>query len=104
MARSRSSCGKRFGDGKEYRYWSRRARGDRTIQRQILYLGEIDDSQYSQCTAWCRAFKTMKDSSALRQGPTGLPEDVALAGFYFTRVQVWALQKTSTQPETSSVF
>ena len=40
---------KRIKDGKERRYWSivenRRARGDRVVQRQVLYLGEINDSQ-----------------------------------------------------------
>ena len=42
-------------DGKEHRYWSivenRRVSGGRTVQRQVLYLGEINDSQRA---AWCR--------------------------------------------------
>ncbi len=36
-------------DGKRHRYWSivenRRVRGNRIVQRQVLYLGEINDSQ-----------------------------------------------------------
>ena len=36
-------------DGKEHRYWSivenRRIGGDRVVQRPLLYLGEINDSQ-----------------------------------------------------------
>ena len=36
-------------DGKEHRYWSivenRRVSGGRTVQRQVLYLGEINDGQ-----------------------------------------------------------
>ena len=36
-------------DGKEHRYWSivenRRLSGGRTMQRHVLYLGEINDSQ-----------------------------------------------------------
>jgi hypothetical protein len=36
-------------DGKEHRYWSivenRRVSGGRTVQRHVLYLGEINDSQ-----------------------------------------------------------
>ena len=36
---------KRIKDGKEHRYWSvvenRRVSGGKTIQRQVLYLGEI---------------------------------------------------------------
>ena len=36
-------------DGKEHRYWSivenRRVSGGRTVQRHVLYLGEINDTQ-----------------------------------------------------------
>ncbi|MHB2007761.1 MAG: hypothetical protein ACYCOX_06900, partial [Acidobacteriaceae bacterium] len=36
-------------DGKDHRYWSvvenRRVSGNRTVQRHVLYLGEINDSQ-----------------------------------------------------------
>ena len=43
-------------DGKEHRYWSivenRRVSGGRTVQRHVLYLGEINDSQQA---AWCHA-------------------------------------------------
>ena len=42
-------CKKRFKDGKEHRYWSVvencRVSGGRVVQRQVLYLGEINDSQ-----------------------------------------------------------
>ena len=42
-------------DGKEHRYWSivenRRVSGGRTVQRHVLYLGEINDSQQE---AWRR--------------------------------------------------
>ena len=39
-------CKRRFKDGKEHRYWSvvENVRGGRVVQRQILYLGEINDS------------------------------------------------------------
>jgi len=41
---------KRFEDGKEHRYWStvenRRMPNKRVVQRQVLYLGEINDSQH----------------------------------------------------------
>ena len=47
-------CKKRFKDGKEHRYWSVvenvRVSGGRVVQRQVLYLGEINDSQRA---AWC---------------------------------------------------
>ena len=39
---------KRFKDGKEHRYWSvvenRRVAGGRSVQKTLLYLGEIDDT------------------------------------------------------------
>ena len=40
---------RRFKDGKEHRYWSivesKRCSGGKVVQRQVLYLGEINDSQ-----------------------------------------------------------
>jgi hypothetical protein len=48
----------RHKDGKEHRYWSivenRRSTQGRVVQRQVLYLGEINDSQRA---AWCRALR-----------------------------------------------
>lgn len=42
-------CHRRFKDGKEHRYWSivesRRCSAQRIVQRHVLYLGEINDSQ-----------------------------------------------------------
>ena len=39
----------RLKDGKEHRYWSivesKRCAGGKVVQRQVLYLGEINDSQ-----------------------------------------------------------
>ena len=39
-------------DGKEHRYWSivenRRVSGGRTVQRHVLYLGEINDEPESR--------------------------------------------------------
>ncbi len=49
-------CKMRRKDGKEHRYWSVvenvRVGGGRVVQRQVLYLGEINDSQRA---AWCRS-------------------------------------------------
>jgi len=46
---------RRFKDGKEHRYWSlvenKRCAGGKVVQRAVLYLGEINDSQRE---AWCR--------------------------------------------------
>ena len=47
---------KRYKDGKEHRYWSivenKRLPNGKVCQRQVLYLGEINDSQK---TGWCKA-------------------------------------------------
>jgi transposase len=63
-------------DGKEHRYWSivenRRVAGGRTVQRHVLYLGEINDSQRA---AWCQAIEAF-DESGQRSRQTALfPED-----------------------------
>ena len=47
-------CNRRLKDGKEHRYWniveSKRCAGGKVVQRNVLYLGEINDSQHE---AWC---------------------------------------------------
>jgi len=51
-------------DGKEHRYWSivesRRCAGGRVVQRPVLYLGEINDSQHA---AWCRVIEGFDEGS-----------------------------------------
>src|SRR6202790_4836085 len=51
-------------DGKEHRYWSivesRRCAGGRVVQRPVLYLGEINDSQHA---AWCRMIEGFDEGS-----------------------------------------
>src|ERR1700757_2812868 len=51
-------------DGKEHRYWSivesRRCAGGRVVQRPVLYLGEINDSQHA---AWCRLIEAFDEGS-----------------------------------------
>ena len=68
-------CKRRFKDGKEHRYWSVvencRVRGGRVIQRQVLYLGEINDSQRA---AWCRSIEVVEGRSRARQMAL-FPED-----------------------------
>ena len=58
----------RFKDGKEHRYWSivesRRTSRGRAVQRQVLYLGEINDCQRS---AWCRALEVFGEDLTPRQ-------------------------------------
>jgi hypothetical protein len=51
-------------DGKEHRYWSivesRRCAGGRVVQRPVLYLGEINDSQHA---AWCHVIEAFDERS-----------------------------------------
>ncbi len=55
---------RRFKDGKEHRYWSvmenRRNPDGRVVQRQVLYLGEINDNQRA---AWCRSIEVLRGDS-----------------------------------------
>ena len=62
-------CKRRFKDGKEHRYWSvvenvRVRGGRRVVQRHILYLGEINDSQRA---AWCRSIEVVEGKSRSRR-------------------------------------
>jgi len=51
-------------NGKEHRYWSivesRRCTGGRVVQRPVLYLGEINDSQHG---AWSRVIEAFDEES-----------------------------------------
>ena len=55
----------RFKDGKEHRYWSivesRRTASGRVVQRHVLYLGEINDSQKA---AWCKTIEVFDEGGA----------------------------------------
>ena len=58
-------CKRRLKDGKEHRYWniveSKRCAGGKVVQRQVLYLGEINDSQHE---AWCRVIEAFDEDTA----------------------------------------
>ena len=55
-------------DGKEHRAWSvvenRRVQGGRVVQRQVLYLGEINDSQRA---GWSRAIEAFDEGGRSTQ-------------------------------------
>ncbi len=74
-------CKTRRKDGKEHRSWSlvenRRVRGGRVVQRQVLYLGEINDSQQA---AWRRSIEVFADGQAWPRQMALFPEDRALPG------------------------
>jgi hypothetical protein len=66
----------RFKDGKVHRYWSivetRRVQGKRVVQRQVLYLGEINDSQKA---AWCKTIEVLREDHGQRVQMALFPED-----------------------------
>ncbi|MDE2379363.1 IS1634 family transposase [Bradyrhizobium sp.] len=55
---------RRFKDGKHHRYWNivenRRCAGGKVVQRQVLYLGEINDSQVA---GWSRAIEAFDEDA-----------------------------------------
>ena len=63
-------------DGKLHRYWSivenHRGEGRRVIQRQVLYLGEINDSQKA---AWCRSIEVFESGTGHWRQVALFPED-----------------------------
>jgi hypothetical protein len=89
-------------DGKEHRYWSivenRRVAGGRTVQRHVLYLGEINDSQRS---AWCQTIEAFDDGGQGARQIALFPEDrvapplkcdvvhVRLSGMRLRRPRQW---------------
>jgi len=80
-------CHRRFKDGKEHRYWSivesRRCSGQRIVQRHVLYLGEINDSQKE---SWLKCIEVFDASSqqqvrlALFPSDRAIPEHAAECG------------------------
>jgi transposase len=67
---------RRVKDGKEHRYWiiveNRRCRGNRVVQRQVLYLGEINDQQRA---AWCRSIDVVQEDARKAHQIAIFPED-----------------------------
>jgi transposase len=62
-------------DGKEHRYWSvvenRRVTGGGTVQRHVLYLGEINDSQQA---AWSEAIEVFDEGDQITKQVALFPE------------------------------
>ena len=67
---------KRKKDGKEHRYWSivenRRVGGGRVVQRPLLFLGEINDSQE---LAWRKSIAVLEEGAAAPRPLSLFPED-----------------------------
>jgi transposase len=70
---------RRFKDGKEHRYWNivenRRCASGKVVQRQVLYLGEINDSQRE---AWCRVIDAFDEDAQRRTQLALFPADRAV--------------------------
>src|SRR6266852_4285418 len=67
---------RRFKDGKEHRYWNivenKRCAGGKVVQRQVLYLGEINDSQFE---AWCQLIDAFDEGSRRHRQLALFPAD-----------------------------
>jgi hypothetical protein len=65
-------------DGKRHRYWSvvesRRVAGNRLVQRPLLYLGEINDSQEA---AWRKSIAVLEEGSGQPRTLSLFPDDRA---------------------------
>lgn len=72
-------CHRRIKDGKEHRYWSiaekRRCAGGRVVDRHLLYLGEINDSQQA---AWLRCIEAFEVDSQRQLRLALFPADRAI--------------------------
>jgi transposase len=67
---------RRFKDGKEHRYWNivenKRCAGGKVVQRQVLYLGEINDGQRE---AWCQTIDAFDEGSRRHRQLALFPAD-----------------------------
>jgi transposase len=95
-------CNRRTKDGKAHCYWSivenRRCSGGRVVQRPVLYLGEINDSQRE---AWARSIEAFDEAAGCQTklrlfaaedpGAAGLAEavQVRLSDFVLRRPRQW---------------
>ena len=72
-------CHRRFKDGKEHRYWSiaekRRVSARRTIDRHVLYLGEINDSQRA---SWLKSIEAFDETRGSQRKLALFPSDRAV--------------------------
>ena len=69
-------CHHRFKDGKEHRYWSivekLRVSGERTVDRHVLYLGGINDSQRE---AWLKTIEAFDEDRQEQRSLALFPAD-----------------------------
>jgi transposase len=87
---------RRFKDGKEHRYWNivenKRCAGGKVVQRQVLYLGEINDGQRD---AWCQLIEAFDEGSQRHRQLALFPADrevPACADGYGVKVRLDAME------------
>jgi hypothetical protein len=72
-------CHRRLKDGKEHRYWSieekHRCADGRAVDRHVLYLGEINDSQQE---SWLRCIEAIEEGSQRQLRLALFPADQAI--------------------------
>jgi len=80
---------RRFKDGKEHRYFSveesRRLQSGKVVQRRVLYLGEINDTQQA---AWRKTLEVFDESEQRYLTLSLFPEDREIPADAVTSVQV----------------
>jgi hypothetical protein len=90
-------CNRRFKDGKEHRYWNiveaHRVASGRTVQRQVLYLGEINDKQQ---TSWQRTIDLFTEGEDRSQQVALFAEDSPTP--QSDEEVVYPLERTGTAP------
>lgn len=87
---------RRFKDGKEHCYWSivenKRCAGGKVVQRQVLYLGEINDGQRQ---AWCNLIEAFDEGARRHRQLALFPADRELpdcARGYGVQVRLEAME------------
>jgi transposase len=87
---------RRMKNGKEHRYWSivesKRCAGGKVVQRPVLYLGEINDSQHA---AWCRVIETLDEDNQRYRQLALFPADRSVPEYakgYGVQVRLEAMQ------------
>ncbi len=90
---------RRCKDGKEHRSWSvvenRRVRSGRVVQRQVLFLGEINDRQQG---AWRQTLEVFDEAEQRARTLSLFPEDRAIPADALDGVQVKLREMELRQP------
>ena len=86
-------------DGKVHRYWSvvenRRLRAGHTLQRTVLYLGEINDPQQA---AWRKSLAVLNEATQLTEQICLFPEDREIPPEVLNGIQVKLSELTLQHP------